>query len=163
MNNSCSPLFFALSIDYKILIWISFGIVSFFLVHILAIVLKLQWLSFSLKKNQKKTTTKTPKWFKIILKFEIHAKFLPIRQINMDYLIFIGYHTSQKTLQRYIAGSSKCSTKPLSLLLTKIITTVKEHLQTHCETLYVKNVVNQMWILKNSKKLHLKNFKTYLT
>jgi hypothetical protein len=50
----------------------------------------------------------------------------------------------------YIAGSSKCSTKPLSLLLTNILTAVKE---------YARNGVNQMWILKNSKEL-LANLKT---
>jgi hypothetical protein len=61
--------------------------------------------------------------------------------------------------QRFIAGSKKCSTKPLSILLTKILTVVKEGLHMHCATVYARSGVNQMWILKNSKEL-LENLKS---
>ena len=54
---------------------------------------------------------------------------------------------------RFIAGSSKCSTKPLSILLTKLLTHFKQGLQKYCETAYSRSGVNQMWILKNSKEL----------
>ena len=54
---------------------------------------------------------------------------------------------------RFIAGSSKCSTKPLSILLTKLFTHIKQGLPKYCETSFSKSVVNQMWILKNSKEL----------
>ena len=54
---------------------------------------------------------------------------------------------------RFIAGSSKCSTKPLSILLTKLLTHIKQGLQNYCETSYSRSGVNQMWILKNSKEL----------
>ena len=54
---------------------------------------------------------------------------------------------------RFIAGSSKCSTKPLSILLTKLLTHIKQGLQKYCETSYSRRGVNQMWILKNSKEL----------
>ena len=54
---------------------------------------------------------------------------------------------------RFIAGSSKCSTKPLSILLTKLLTHIKQGLQKYCETSYSRSGVNQMWILKNSKEL----------
>ena len=37
--------------------------------------------------------------------------------------------------QRYIAGSAKCSTKPLSQILTRILTAVKEALQKYPEKL----------------------------
>ena len=53
--------------------------------------------------------------------------------------------------QRYIAGSAKFSTKPLSKLLTCILLAVKTELQSY--TGYSKGGVNQMWILKNSKDL----------
>ena len=53
---------------------------------------------------------------------------------------------------RIIAGSSKCSTKPLSIHLTKLLTHIKQGLKKHCETAYSKSGVNQMWILKNSKE-----------
>ena len=54
---------------------------------------------------------------------------------------------------RFIAGSSKCSTKPLSILLTKLLTHIKQGLQKYCETSYSRSGVSQMWILKNSKEL----------
>jgi hypothetical protein len=46
--------------------------------------------------------------------------------------------------QRYIVGSSQCSTKPLSLLLTKLLTAIKESLQRYCSTAYSRSGVNQM-------------------
>jgi hypothetical protein len=55
--------------------------------------------------------------------------------------------------QRFIAGSKKCSTKLLSVFLTKILTAVKERLQMYCATVYARSEVNQMWILKNLKEL----------
>ena len=60
---------------------------------------------------------------------------------------------------RFIAGSSKCSTKPLSILLTKLLTHIKQGIQKYCETAYSRSGINQMWILKNSKELleHLKS------
>ena len=48
--------------------------------------------------------------------------------------------------QRYIAGSAKCSTKPLSQILTRILTAVKEGLQKYCDTAYARSGVNQMWM-----------------
>ena len=55
--------------------------------------------------------------------------------------------------QRYIAGSNKCSTKKLSILLTQILTVIKDGLQKYCSTAYSRSGINQMWILKNSKSL----------
>ena len=55
--------------------------------------------------------------------------------------------------QRYIGGFAKCSTKPLSKLLTCILSAVKTGLQSYCNTSYSRGGVNQMWILKNSKDL----------
>ena len=65
--------------------------------------------------------------------------------------IFLLDHLSYK--HRFIAGSSKCSTKPLSILLTKLLTRIKQGLQKYCETSFSRSGVNQMWILKNSKEL----------
>ena len=45
--------------------------------------------------------------------------------------------------QRYIAGSAKCSTKPLSKLLTCILSAVKTGLQSYCDTIATWGVV---WI-----------------
>jgi hypothetical protein len=53
--------------------------------------------------------------------------------------------------QSYVVGSAKCSTKPLSKLLSCILSAVKTVLQSYCDTSYSKGGVNQMWILKNSE------------
>ena len=65
---------------------------------------------------------------------------------------FIEFHRCTK-IPRIIAGSVKCSTKPLSILLTKLLTHIKQALQKYCETSYSRSGDNQMWILKNSKEL----------
>ena len=53
---------------------------------------------------------------------------------------------------------AKCSTKPLSQILTGILTAVKEGLQKYCDTAYARSGANQIWILKSSKEL-LENLK----
>ena len=60
---------------------------------------------------------------------------------------------------RFIVGSSKGSTKPLSVLLTKLLSHIKQGLQKYCKTPYSRSGINEMWILKNSKELlgHLKS------
>ena len=60
---------------------------------------------------------------------------------------------------RFIAGSSKCSTETLSVILAKLLTHVQQGLHKYCETAYSRSGVNQMWIQKNSKELieHLKS------
>jgi hypothetical protein len=50
---------------------------------------------------------------------------------------------------------SRCSNKPLSLFLTKILIAAREKLQMFCATTYVRSGINEMWILK--KKI-VKNF-----
>jgi hypothetical protein len=55
--------------------------------------------------------------------------------------------------QRYIAGPAKCSSKPLTKLLTYILSAVKAKLQSYCDTSYSRYGANQMWILKNSNDL----------
>jgi hypothetical protein len=52
--------------------------------------------------------------------------------------------------ERYIAGSSTCSTKELYIHLTKILSAVKEGQQKYCETVSLRSGINHMWILKKS-------------
>ena len=54
---------------------------------------------------------------------------------------------------RFIAGSSKCTTKQLSSLLTKILTVMKTGLEKYCSIKTSHTRVNNMWILKNSTNL----------
>ena len=57
--------------------------------------------------------------------------------------------------ERYIAGSAKCTTKPLLKLLSSILTAVEVGLQSYHDTCYSRSGItsNSMWILKNSKDL----------
>ena len=54
---------------------------------------------------------------------------------------------------RFIAGSSKGTTKQLSSLLTKILTVIKTGLEKYCSIKTSHTGVNNMWILKNSTNL----------
>ena len=80
-------------------------------------------------------------------------------ELDLPYIYWIPKMHKNPYKHRFIAGSSKCSTKPLSIILTKLLTHIKQGLQKYCETAYLRSGVNQMWILKNSKELldHLKS------
>ena len=78
---------------------------------------------------------------------------------DLPYLYWIPKLHKTPYKERYIAGSSTCSTKELSIHLTKILSTVKEGQQKYCETVYSSSGINHMWILKNSKDL-LDNLKS---
>ena len=55
----------------------------------------------------------------------------------------------------FIAGSSKCTTKQLFSLLTKILTVIKTGLKKYCSIKTSHTGVYNMWILKNSTNLLL--------
>jgi len=78
---------------------------------------------------------------------------------ELPYLYWIPKLHKNPYKERYIAGSSSCSTKELSIHLTKILSAVKEGQQACCDTIYSRSGINHMWILKNSKDL-LENFKS---
>ena len=80
-------------------------------------------------------------------------------KLDLPYIYWIPKMHKNPYKHRFIAGSSKCSTKPLSILLTKLLTHIKQGLQKYCETAYSRSGINQMWILRNSKELidHLKS------
>ena len=54
---------------------------------------------------------------------------------------------------RFIAGSSNCTTKHLSSLLTKILTVIKTGLEKYCIIKTIHTEVDNMWIIKNSINL----------
>ena len=80
-------------------------------------------------------------------------------ELDLLYIYWIPMMHKNPYKHRFIAGSARCPTKPLSILLTKLLTHIKQGLQKYCETAYSRSGVNQMWILKNSKELleHLKS------
>ena len=74
-------------------------------------------------------------------------------EFNLPYIYWIPKMHKKPYKQWFVVGSSKCSIKPLSILLTKLLTHIKQGLQKDCETAYSKSGINQMWILKNSQEL----------
>ena len=79
---------------------------------------------------------------------------------NLPYLYWTPkLHKSPYTGHRFISGSSKCMTKDLSCLLTKVLSTIKDGLVRYCNTKTSRNGVNNMWNLKNSTSCchHLTN------
>ena len=78
---------------------------------------------------------------------------------DLPYLYWIPKLHKTPYKERYIAGSATCSTKELSIHLTKTMSAVKEGQQKYCETVYSRSGINHMWILKNSKDL-LDNLKS---
>ena len=77
---------------------------------------------------------------------------LPEEDIDLPKLHWIPKLHKNPYKQRYIAGSAKCSTKPLSQILTRILTGVKEGLQKYCDAAYARSGVNQIWILKKLQR-----------
>ena len=73
---------------------------------------------------------------------------------NLPYLYWTSKLHKSIYKHRFIAGSSKCMTKGLSCLLTKVLSTIKDGLVRYCNTKTSHNGVN-MWILKNSTSLLL--------
>ena len=61
---------------------------------------------------------------------------------SLPYIYWIPKLHKNPYKQRYIAGSSNCTTKPLSQKLTKILSTIKDHVQKCCDTAYSRNCVN---------------------
>ena len=72
---------------------------------------------------------------------------------NLPYLYWTPKLHKSLYKHRFIAGSSKCTTKYLSCLLTKVLSTTKDRLMRFCSTKTSRNGVHNMWILKNSTNL----------
>ena len=72
---------------------------------------------------------------------------------RLPYLYWTPKLHKSTVKHRFIAGSSKCTTKQLSSLLTKVITVIKIALEKYCSIKTSHTGVNNMWILKNSTNL----------
>ena len=72
---------------------------------------------------------------------------------NLSYLYWTHRLHKSPYKHRFIPGSSTCTTKDLSCLLTKVLSTIKDALVRYCNTKTSRNGVNNMWILKNSTSL----------
>ena len=69
---------------------------------------------------------------------------------RLSYLYWTPKLHKSPVKHHFIAGSSKCTTKQLSSLLTKILTVIKTGLEKYCSIKTSHTGVNNMWILKNS-------------
>ena len=74
-------------------------------------------------------------------------------QFELPYLYCIPKLHKNPYKQRYIAGSSKCSTKPLSVLLAKVLTVLKSHFR-DTVLLHIPGVVS----IRNGFSKILENF-----
>ena len=72
---------------------------------------------------------------------------------RLPYLYWTPKLHKSPVKHRFIAGSSKCTTKQLSSLLTKILTVITTGLEKYCSIKTSHTGVNNMWILKNSTNL----------
>ena len=72
---------------------------------------------------------------------------------KLPYLYWTPKLHKSPVKHRFIAGSSKCTTKELFSLLIKILTVIKTGLEKYCSIKTSHTGVNNMWILKNSTNL----------
>ena len=72
---------------------------------------------------------------------------------KLPYLYWTSKLHKSPVKHRFIAGSSKCTIKELSSLLTKILTVIQTGLEKYCSIKTSHTGVNNMWILKNSTNL----------
>ena len=84
-------------------------------------------------------------------------KSLAIEQSDDDkrlpYLYWTPKLHKSPAKHRFIAGFSKCTTKELSSLLTKMLAVIKTGLEKYCSIKTSHTGVNDMWILKNYTNL----------
>ena len=78
---------------------------------------------------------------------------LPDDDKRLPYLYWTPKLHKSPVKHCFIAGSSKCTTKQLSSLLTKILTIIKTGPEKYCSIKTSHTGVNNMWILKNSTNL----------
>ena len=70
---------------------------------------------------------------------------IPINEENCELstLYWIPKFQKNQYLDRYIPGSSTCSTKELSITMTKILRAVKGEPQSYCDKVYSRGNINQ--------------------
>ena len=85
----------------------------------------------------------------VLSSFGVHIKDV---DIDLPSLYWIPKLHKDPYKQRFIAGSSNCSTKPLSKILTSFLTTVKDGLKKYCDVIYSHNGILSNVGFKNSKE-----------
>ena len=72
---------------------------------------------------------------------------IPINEENCELstLYWISKFQKKQYLDRYVPGSSTCSTQELSITMTNILHAVKGGLLSHCDKLYSRGNINQKY------------------
>ena len=65
-------------------------------------------------------------------------------ELYLPYIYWIPKMHKDPHKHRFITGSLKCSTKPLSILLTNLLTHIKQGLQKYCETALSRGWIDQV-------------------
>ncbi len=104
-------------------------------------------------KDVKSITDRHTKYLKTKIRCEQVPECLP-------FLYWIPkMHKKPYSKQRYIAASSRCSTKPLSATLTKCFKVIEKQHSFLCRRYFTQHGINPMWIIHNSTSVH-KNIAT---
>ena len=90
-----------------------------------------------------------------------HMRYMKSNSITTEipeYLPFLYWipkmHKKPFSKQRYIAASHRCSTKPLSAILTKCLSLIEKEHRTICHRYEYNHGINPMWIIRNSSAVH---------
>jgi hypothetical protein len=88
-----------------------------------------------------------------------HSRFMKANSIevakDLPFLYWIPkMHKKPYSKQRYIAASARCSTKPLSAILTKCLKLIERQHKIIGNRYFTNHGVNPMWIIDNSTAFH---------
>ena len=118
-------------------------------------------LDIFLNSSEKKDTDKTyiPTKEDVNSIVSRHGRYMKTNSIevtkDLPFLYWIPkMHKKPYSKQRYIAASARCSTKPLSAVLTKCLKLVEKQHRTMCQRYFTNNGINPMWIIDNSTAVH---------
>jgi hypothetical protein len=88
-----------------------------------------------------------------------HGRFMKANSIevakDLPFLYWIPkMHKKPYSKQRYIAASARCSTKPLSAVLTKCLKLIERQHRIIGQRYFTNHGINPMWIIDNSTTVH---------
>jgi hypothetical protein len=81
-------------------------------------------------------------------KITIHDK-----QFQLPHIYIIPKMHKIIPKERYIAASNKCTTKPISQIITKCLKLVTSQHRKLCNAIYKYTGVNRMWIIDNTSDI----------
>lgn len=75
---------------------------------------------------------------------------IPEKMMQLPKMYSIPKMHKKVPKQRFIAASNKCSTKPLSNIITKCLKLILAQQRKYCRQIFLRTGVNMMWIAENS-------------